>query len=369
LNIAPTLIFAAALFAQTAQSNTPANGIDPNRGIQSSPESTAYSHQPDIAAFIDELVQQDGFERSLLEQWFDQVQLKPHIIDILDRPATSKPYFEFRPNFVNATRIRAGVAWWHAHSQLVDAVSTKYGVDAQYLVAIVGVETMWGKNTGSFRVMDSLSTIAFGYPRRADYFRKELREFLLMAREEHNDPFSYRGSYAGAMGMPQFMPSSFHAFAQDWDGDGRHDIWNDAGDILASVANYFAQHGWVKGDPLVAPADVDESRIAPLVEDKFNLHYKVSELADYGVAPKSPISGDTQAVLVPLETAAGSTHYWLGLNNFYVITRYNRSTLYAMAVHELAEAMKTAYLDPRQLPPEPHRLAKSGRKKHKTKHG
>ncbi|WP_374352895.1 lytic murein transglycosylase B [Chitinimonas sp.] len=326
-------------------------------------QSTRLSEREDISRFIDELVTQEGFDRTALAGQFDQVQLKPHILDILDRPSTSRPYYEFRPNFVNASRIRAGVAWWQGHAALLEAVSQKYGVEPEYLLAIIGVETMWGKNTGSFRVMDALTTISFGYPRRAEFFRKELREFLLMARTEHADPLSFHGSYAGAMGMPQFMPSSFRAYAQDWDGDGQHDIWNNPGDILASVANYFAQHGWMQGAPLVAPAVVDPDRIAPLVEDKFNLHYKLSELADYGVSAATAQSGDPLAVLVPLETSAGTTRYWLGLGNFYVITRYNRSTLYAMAVHELAQAMKAAYLDPSRLPAEPAKVKKKRKKR------
>ncbi|QNM98947.1 lytic murein transglycosylase B [Chitinimonas koreensis] len=268
-------------------------------------------------------------------------------------PSTSRPYYAFRPNFVNDQRIRLGVAWWREHAALLDAVSARYGVEPEYLVAILGVETMWGRNTGTFRVMDALSTVAFGYPRRAEFFRKELREFLLLARDEGVSPFSFRGSYAGAMGMPQFMPSSFHAYAQDWNGDGRHDIWNDTGDILASIAHYFVQHGWQAGRPLVVPAAVEGDAYGPLVEDKFNLHYRVSELAAFGVRPAAPLAGDPLAVLAPLEGAPGVTNYWLGLGNFYAITRYNRSTLYAMAVHELAMATKAAYLDPSLLPPEP----------------
>jgi membrane-bound lytic murein transglycosylase B len=329
------------------------------------PIGSPLSQQPPILAFIDELVAQDGFDRAELTHLFDDVSLKPHILDILDRPSTSRPYYEFRPNFVNATRVRSGVAWWQAHAKQVDAVASHYGVEPEYLVAIIGVETMWGKNTGTFRVMDALTTIAFGYPRRADFFRKELREFLLLAREEHASPLGFKGSYAGAMGMPQFMPSSFHAYAQDWDGDGRHDIWSDSGDILASVANYFAQHGWVHGTPLVVDAHVEGDAFQPLADDKFNLHYKVSELAAFGVTPASPLADDPLAVLVPLEVSPGETRYWLGLNNFSVITRYNHSTLYAMAVHELAQTMKAAFLDPSLLPPEPKKAARQPRQRSK----
>ncbi|MBV8466086.1 MAG: lytic murein transglycosylase B [Burkholderiales bacterium] len=330
--------------------------------VSSEAASQRFSQREDVKAFIDEMVTQYGFDRAQLEAQFDRIVLKPHVLEILDRPSTSRPYYEFRPNFVNATRIRNGVAWWHEHAKTIAAVSEHYHVDPEYLVAILGVETMWGEDAGSFRVMDALSTIAFNYPRRADYFRKELREFLLLAREENQDPFSFKGSYAGAMGMPQFMPSSYRAYAQAWDGNAHRDIWRNPGDTLASIANYFSEHGWTAGTPLVARAQVQGADFAPLVDDKFNLHYKVSELAPFGVTPAKPLSDDPLAVLAPLDTAPGTTDYWLGYNNFVVITRYNHSTLYAMAVHELAQAIKAAYLDPSLLPPAPH--AKKVKKKH-----
>ncbi|MGQ5522567.1 lytic murein transglycosylase B [Chitinimonas sp. PSY-7] len=312
-----------------------------------------FASRPDVQAFITDMARQYGFNSQALTGLFAQVQFKPNILNIFDRPSTSRPYYQFRPDFINSTRIRLGVEFWRNNAALLKSVSEKYGVEPEYLVSILGVETLWGRNTGSFRVMDALATTAFGYPRRADFFRTELREFLLLAREEGTDPFAFRGSYAGAMGMPQFMPSSFHKFAQDWDGDGHRDIHGNVGDILASVANYFKAHGWVQGQALTVPAQVEGDAYGPLVEDKFNLHYKVSELAAYGVQPMGTLGGDPLAVLVPLESAPGSMRYWLGLGNFYVITRYNRSTLYAMATHELAQAIKAAWLDPSLVPPLP----------------
>ncbi|WP_211236902.1 lytic murein transglycosylase B [Chitinimonas koreensis] len=361
----PLLLCLAALACHAADAEAPAEAQVELQSYAATGEAVAaveiaqpaaplaFSQRPEVRAFIEEMASQHGFDAAALTLQFDQVVEKPSILAILDRPSTSRPYYAFRPNFVNDQRIRLGVAWWREHAALLDAVSARYGVEPEYLVAILGVETMWGRNTGTFRVMDALSTVAFGYPRRAEFFRKELREFLLLARDEGVSPFSFRGSYAGAMGMPQFMPSSFHAYAQDWNGDGRHDIWNDTGDILASIAHYFVQHGWQAGRPLVVPAAVEGDAYGPLVEDKFNLHYRVSELAAFGVRPAAPLAGDPLAVLAPLEGAPGVTNYWLGLGNFYAITRYNRSTLYAMAVHELAMATKAAYLDPSLLPPEP----------------
>lgn len=317
--------------------------------------SASYADRADVQAFIDELSRDYGFERQQLVSLFSQVTPRPNILAILDRPSTSRPYYEFRPNFVNAERIRSGVYFWREHRELIAAVADRYQVDPEYLVAVLGAETMWGRNTGSFRVMDALSTIAFDYPRRAEYFRKELREFLILAREDGFDPLSLKGSYAGAMGMPQFMPSSFRAYAADWDDDKRHDIWTNPGDTLASVANYFRAHGWHRGAPLVLMAEVSGEAHQPLADDKFNLHYRVSQLADYGVHAVDQVEGDPLAVLAPLETAPGVTHYWLGLQNFYTLTRYNRSTLYAMAVHEMAGAIRAAYLDPSLVPPEPVR--------------
>ncbi|PHV10431.1 lytic murein transglycosylase B [Chitinimonas sp. BJB300] len=343
------------------------NPVRPLLGGQATTDVANFAYRPDVQAFINEMVQKYGFNAQSLTDLFTQVQFKPNILTIFDRPSTSRPYYQFRPDFVNNTRIRLGVAFWQDHAGLLQAVSEKYGIEPEYLVSILGVETLWGRNTGSFRVMDALATTAFGYPRRADFFRTELREFLLLTREEGVDPFSFRGSYAGAMGMPQFMPSSFHKFAQDWDGDGHHDIHGNVGDILASVANYFRAHGWVKGQGLVVPANVEGEAYSPLVEDKFNLHYKVSELTAFGVVPARRLEGDPLAVLVPLESEPGMTRYWLGLGNFYAITRYNRSTLYAMATHELAQAIKAAWLDPSLLPPPPKPVTKKSKAKGKAR--
>ncbi|MBV1777030.1 lytic murein transglycosylase B [Burkholderiaceae bacterium DAT-1] len=303
--------------------------------------------------FIQSLISQDGFDEAWLRAVFASVHERLEIIDILERPSTSRPWYVFRPGFVNPVRIRAGVLFWREHADLIEAISRHYHVDPEYMVTILGVETMWGKQAGRYRVMDVLTTLAFNYPRRADFFRKELREFLLLAREERRDPLSFLGSYAGAMGAPQFMPSSVRAYAQSWGTDNWRNVWDNTADILASVANYLAVHGWQQGAPVVIPAKVDGDGWKTLAEDKFNLHYRVSDLAKFNVVPDAPLQGDPQAVLAPLEREPGTFDYWLGLNNFYVITRYNRSTLYAKAVQELAVAIRAAWEDPNLLPPEP----------------
>ncbi|KZE27245.1 membrane-bound lytic murein transglycosylase B [Crenobacter luteus] len=297
----------------------------------------------DVQRYIDEQVATGRFARPELEAVFANVESKPAIIRALDRPSTSRPWHQFRPGFVNDRLVAAGVEFWRANAAQLARAETSYGVPPEMVAAIIGIETRYGQNMGSFRVVDALATIGFDYPRRAAFFRNELTEFLLLAKEERRDPMGFVGSYAGAMGLPQFMPSSFRKWAVDFDGDGRRDIWGSATDAIGSVANYFSVHGWIKGDDVVVPAQVTPGpQIDALVADKFNLHYTVGELKKMGVVPQAPVRDEVRAVLVPLETAPGVTEYWLGLNNFYTITRYNKSTLYAKAAQELAERIREA---------------------------
>ncbi|MBM3114408.1 lytic murein transglycosylase B [Jeongeupia naejangsanensis] len=300
--------------------------------------------RPDVKQYLDEVAASENLSRDKLDTLFANVQLKPNIISILDRPSTSRPWYQFRGNFVNPTRIKAGAKFWRAHADTLAAVSARYGVSPEVIVAILGAETNYGSNTGSFRVIDALSTVAFDYPRRADFFRKELTQFLLLAREEGEDPLSFKGSYAGAMGWPQFMPSSFRQYAVDWNGDHHRDIWNNADDAIASVGNYLAAHGWEKGGPTMDAVNVDSDQVEALLADKFNLHYTVAEMLAKGIAPLTEVDPQRKAVLFALDTEPDFTRYYLGYTNFYVITRYNKSTLYASAVLELADGIKSAYL-------------------------
>lgn len=300
---------------------------------------------PEVGAFIDQRVQEDGMDRTALEQLFTQVQLKPSIISILDRPSTSRPWFQFRPNFVNNALSKEGLNFWIRHEADLARAEQKYGVPPEIIIAILGVETRFGRLAGSFRVVDALSTIAFGYPRRADYFKGELRDFLRLAQEEGGSPLLYKGSYAGAMGWPQFMPSSFRKWAVDFDGDGHRDIWNNSADAIGSIANYLKQHGWQRNADMVVPADVKKvTNVDVLVADKFQLHYTVADLRAKGVVPQSPVPNHVKAVVFPLEIQPGVIEYWLGLENFYVITRYNKSTLYAKAVGDLAGMIREAWV-------------------------
>ncbi|GHD60913.1 lytic murein transglycosylase B [Jeongeupia chitinilytica] len=326
--------------------------------------------RPDVKQYLDEVAASENLPRDKLDTLFTSVQLKPNILAILDRPSTSRPWYQFRGNFVNPARIKAGAKFWRANADTLAAVSARYGVPAEVIVAILGAETNYGSNTGSFRVIDALSTVAFDYPRRADFFRKELTQFLLLAREEGEDPLSFKGSYAGAMGWPQFMPSSFRQYAVDWNGDHHRDIWNNADDAIASVGNYLAAHGWEKGGPTMDVVNVDSDQIEALLADKFNLHYTVAEMMAKGITPLNEVDPQRQAVLFALDTEPDFTRYYLGYTNFYVITRYNKSTLYASAVLELAEGIRSAYQsgDDAAVTPKKAAPARSGGSWGKPKH-
>ena len=298
--------------------------------------------RPEVRDYLTATAREHGFDEAELVNLFTRVQPKPNILAIFDRPSTGRPGHAFRADFVNARRISTGAAFWREHEKELTDISKAYQVDPAVIVAILDVETLFGKNTGSFRVLDVLATTAFDYPRRADFFRKELTEFLLLARGEKADPLSFKGSYAGAMGWPQFMPSSFRAFAVDWNSDGHHDIWNTPVDAMASVASYLALHGWQGNTDAMVPVNVSGDQIDELIADKFNLHYSVAELMAKGVAPLRELETTQPAVLYSLEVAPGQMNYFLGFKNFYAITRYNKSTLYATAVLELAEAIREA---------------------------
>ncbi|WP_440996209.1 lytic murein transglycosylase B [Arhodomonas sp. SL1] len=260
------------------------------------------------------------------------------IIDAMERPAEALPWHRYREIFLTEDRIRAGAAFWDEHEALIREVSAGYGVPADLLVAIIGVETRYGEYTGRYRVLDALRTLAFDYPPRSEFFRRELAEFLLLARDEGIDPLEPKGSYAGAMGMPQFIASSYRAYAVDFNDNGRRDLWGELPDVLGSVANYFQEHGWKTGASVAVPAEVVGEEWRSLDADGLRPNTTVGELTAAGVRPKTPLPADAAARLTVLEGAEGDEH-WVTLRNFYVITRYNHSALYAMAVHQLAAAI------------------------------
>ncbi|WP_411860632.1 lytic murein transglycosylase B [Pseudomonas sp. JM0905a] len=301
-----------------------------------------YEGSPQVAEFVAEMTRDYGFAGEQLVDLFREVERKQSILDAISRPAERvKPWKEYRPIFITPARIQKGVTFWNQHADALARAEKEYGVPAQVIVAIIGVETFYGGNTGNFRVIDALSTLGFDYPPRADFFRKQLKEFLLLAREEQVDPLLLKGSYAGAMGLPQFMPSSFRAYAVDFDGDGHIDIWNNPVDAIGSVASYFKRHGWVHGAPVVSRAQVRGERIDEGLTQGLDPVKNVGDLRTLGWASGDALRDDVPVTAFRLEGDEGA-EYWMGLPNFYVITRYNRSAMYAMAVHQLSELLVNA---------------------------
>lgn len=297
----------------------------------------------DVQNYINEQVKTGKFNRPELEAFFANTEHKQNIITIMDKPSTSRPWYQFKPNAVNAKMINEGGDFWRKNQSALTLASERYNVPAHVIAAIVGIETRYGKNTGTFRVADSLTTLAFDYPRRAELFREELTEFLLLAKEEKQDALTFKGSYAGAMGLPQFMPSSYRKWAVDLDGDGRRDIWTNSYDVAGSVGNYLRRHGWITGGKIVVPVSIDLNSNDALaaLEENTQLKYTVKQLKKKGITPLEYVDDGEKAFVFKLETAPGVYEYYLGLNNFYTIWQYNHSRLYVKAVQEIADGIRT----------------------------
>lgn len=294
----------------------------------------------DVQAFIREMVARHRFSAAQLQSAFSRAYAKPDIIAAMSRPAEAKPWYAYRTIFVNPKRIQGGVEFWQANAAALAQAEQVYGVPPEIVVAIIGVETQYGGNMGKYRVLEALSTLAFDYPRRAAYFRKELENFLLLTRAEGMNPLDPRGSYAGAMGLGQFMPSSFQSYAVDFDGDGHRDLWRNPRDAIGSVANYFKKNGWRSGQPVATPAAVSGDAYQAIISRQISPpQSSVARLRSQGIIPQTPVSDAQAAMLVELQGRDGS-EYWLGFDNFYAITRYNRSLLYAMAVHQLSQEIR-----------------------------
>lgn len=300
----------------------------------------SYAKHSLTAPFIAEMNEESGFLSEPLQALFANAERKQAILDAISRPAERvKLWKEYRPIFITQSRIDKGVEFWDKNAEALKRAEEEYGVPAEVIVAIIGVETIYGGNTGSYRVIDALSTLAFDYPPRAPFFRQQLKEFLMLTREEQVDPLSLKGSYAGAMGLPQFMPGSFRAYAVDFDNDGRIDIWQNPTDAVGSVANYFIKHGWQPGEKVVVRADIKEASVAEKgLSDSLDPKITVKELKELGWKPRTELDDDTEVTAFRLD-AEKDTEYWIGLANFHAITRYNRSVMYAMAVNELAELL------------------------------
>ena len=313
-------------------------------GLISPPAAASFLSDRDARTFIDEMVRDYGFSRTDVEQALADARHLPRVIRLITPPASRgqpRSWRNYRARFLDPVRIDGGVAFWRSHRERLAQAERIYGVPAEIIVAILGVETVYGRNTGNFGTLSALATLAFDYPPRAALFRKELRELMLLAREQQQSLSHYRGSYAGALGYPQFLPSSIRNFAVDFDRDGDIDLVSDPIDAIGSIANYLSGHGWQPGAPIAERAISDDGRVA-------------AELAERGIL--ADISPDTfwraglrradggaalaEAALIDLETPGESTEYWFGYQNFYVITRYNRSSFYAMSVFQLAETIR-----------------------------
>jgi len=298
----------------------------------------------DVKEFIAHMHDAYGFKARPLRKLLSSAQVQPAILEAMEKPAErAKLWYEYRPIFLNERRIREGTDFWLAHRQVLDQASVRSGVAPEYLAAILGVETYYGRLTGSYRVVDALTTLAFDYPARSKFFRDELEQFLLLTRDLHLDTSVVKGSYAGAMGAPQFMPSNYRRYAIDADADGHIDLWTNWADVCASVGNYLKEHGWNAGEPVLIEANVAADKPENLDGRRLDLSESVGSLMTKGISFDSPLPAQAPALLIAADESDG-THWRVGFNNFYVITRYNHSPLYAMAVYELAGAIKQRVL-------------------------
>ena len=301
---------------------------------------------PGVAAFIDEMVSAHDFSRDALRTLLSQAEIKSSIIKKISTPAErTLSWAEYRKIFITKERINAGVTFWRENHEMLERIKRETGVTIEMIVGIIGVETYFGRITGNDRVLDALATLAFEYPKRSKFFRNELVQFLILTREEDIDATVPIGSYAGAMGRPQFMPSSFRAYAVDATGDGKRDIWNDWADVSGSVANYFLEHGWRASEEVVSQATLSKQWKGPVPEPKNTLKASdtIESLSAKGIVFATDLCADSEGELLTYEGAAGA-EYWVGFHNFFVITKYNRSTMYALAAHQLGQeiALKVA---------------------------
>lgn len=289
----------------------------------------------EVDRFVAEMSSAHGFDPAALTALFDRASRLDSVLAAISRPAEYKPWHAYRPIFLTRARVDGGVAFWREHFATLAAAAKTSGVPPEIIVAIIGVETFYGRYTGKFAVLDALYTLGFHYPKRAKFFRKQLGEFLLLAREETVDPRQPMGSYAGAMGRPQFIPSSYRAYAVDFDQDGKRDIWDNDADVIGSVANYFARHDWRAGAPITAQVTGVTAEHAPLLAAGMKPSLSIGQLRAAGLQLDAGLAADAATSLIELEQPDGAEH-WAGLHNFYVITRYNHSNLYAMAVYQLS---------------------------------
>lgn len=300
------------------------------------PAQGGYEDHPDAGKLIAEL-EADGFEPDYVRSVLAKAERKQSILDAISRPAEKRlDWGEYRAIFIEPKRIAQGVEFWKEHRTTLERAQQTYGVPPEIILAIMGVETRFGRITGNYRVLDALATLGFDFPRRAEFFRGQLADYFRLVRAEGVDPESLKGSYAGAMGYGQFIPSSFLAYAVDFDGDGHKDIWDNPTDAIGSIANYFAKHNWREGEPVIASPVFDDASVEGLVNQDLKPELTLLEWSGKGVTPREALNGEMKATLMRLSSGE-KNEYVLGLHNFYVITRYNHSRLYASAVYELSQ--------------------------------
>lgn len=296
----------------------------------------------EIAPFVKDMVSRHGFESDQLERILGGVRVRPDILAAIQRPAESLDWYQYRPIFLTESRIAKGEQFWRAHAKTLDEASREYGVSQEIIVAIIGVETLYGTRKGKYLVLDSLSTLAFRYPKRSKFFKRELEEFLVLSRQESFDTPKVKGSYAGAMGIPQFIASSYRRYAVDFDGDGVRDLLTNESDAIGSVANYLKVHGWRRDEAVALPASVSGDKYKALVKKGLKPNTPVSDMDNFGVIVLYASDNEAPGALIEFANK-NDTEHWVGMRNFYAITRYNHSSLYAMAVFQLAQEIRKRY--------------------------
>ena len=352
VTLLPLFVLLAACSSKPKPTETDTTTGTPSGGFLLEPQHNVmqmggdFANNPNAQQFIDKMVNKHGFDRQQLQEILSQAKRLDSVLRLMDNqaPTTSvKPpsgpngaWLRYRKKFITPDNVQNGVVFWNQYEDALNRAWQVYGVPPEIIVGIIGVETRWGRVMGKTRILDALATLSFNYPRRAEYFSGELETFLLMARDEQDDPLNLKGSFAGAMGYGQFMPSSYKQYAVDFSGDGHINLW-DPVDAIGSVANYFKAHGWVKGDQVAVMANGQ----APGLPNGFKTKYSISQLAAAGLTPQQPLGNHQQASLLRLDVGTGY-QYWYGLPNFYTITRYNHSTQYAMAVWQLGQAVALA---------------------------
>lgn len=352
VTLLPLFVLLAACSSKPKPTETETTTGTPSGGFLLEPQHNVmqmggdFANNPNAQQFIDKMVNKHGFDRQQLQEILSQAKRLDSVLRLMDNqaPTTSvKPpsgpngaWLRYRKKFITPDNVQNGVVFWNQYEDALNRAWQVYGVPPEIIVGIIGVETRWGRVMGKTRILDALATLSFNYPRRAEYFSGELETFLLMARDEQDDPLNLKGSFAGAMGYGQFMPSSYKQYAVDFSGDGHINLW-DPVDAIGSVANYFKAHGWVKGDQVAVMANGQ----APGLPNGFKTKYSISQLAAADLTPQQPLGNHQQASLLRLDVGTGY-QYWYGLPNFYTITRYNHSTHYAMAVWQLGQAVALA---------------------------